>query len=116
MTIEINEQEIKKMIDDRLNAVIDKVVWDHAVKFVNNVVSAYIDEDCPLCDRMEYYIKKTVSDMVKERIEKEGIFTPEYMSNIQNSIAKTMAWRMAEDIKYSIGSHLLPETEEEEEY
>lgn len=115
MTIEINEQEIKKMIDDRLNAAIDKVVWDHAVKFVNRVVSSYVGDDCPLYNRLDCYIKHTVSDMVKELIEKEGIFTPEYMADVQKNIAETMARKMAKDIKDTVGIYLMPETEDEEE-
>ena len=115
MTIEINEQEIKKMIDDRLNAAIDKVVWDHAVNFVNNVVSGYVRENCPLRDRLDYYIKQTVSDTVKETIEKEGIFTPEYMADVQKNIAETMARKMAKDIKDTVGIYLMPETEDEDE-
>jgi len=120
MTIEINEETLQKMIDSKINGIIDNAIGDAARKYVNIVVDQMMDREHRYSfDTMRQYIRDAVEKAVNEKIEAEAIFTPEYMSMIVERISKDISDKVSSNIKESVGYYLCSskyENEEEEEY
>ena len=104
MTIEINEEQLQAMIDKKINAIIDTAIGNAARKYVDNSLDTMIDrENRYRIDSMRQYISDAVEKAVKEKIETESIFTPEYMLKIVNKISTNMSNKMSHDIQETIG-------------
>lgn len=116
--IQIEEDELKKMIESTVNkkieamtdaAVADKVQAE-IIRRLNRIFGLKENEDYLHCDIIA---QNVVRDILLEKIG--DYFKEDNLKEIENNIAERIAWKLKNSIVDSIGYRLMPKEDEEEE-
>lgn len=112
MTITIDEEELKKMVDDKVNEKIDALTDEAIKQGVQTALFDRVDGIFSEWKKIDYLVEKCVRENVEKQIP---TLTDGHLTKACDDIANKLAYELRESVLSGISFRLRPDEEEEEE-